>query len=101
MVCGRACPASQEKLTSGKARPLVRLARLSDGMRRPVSAGCDTLPMFDVLEAQRKGDRQCRRLALCERVEVKFSKGASSPLDWIWEIVFRSTASWMKRAKSS
>src|SRR5215831_6425842 len=23
-------------------------------MRRPVSAGCDTLPMFDVLEAQRK-----------------------------------------------
>ncbi len=32
-------------------------------MRRPVSAGCDTLPMFDVLKAQRKGDRQCRRLA--------------------------------------
>src|SRR6516165_5186330 len=26
--------------------------RLPDGMRRPVSAGCDTLPMFDVLEAQ-------------------------------------------------
>jgi len=24
----------------------------TDGMRRPVSAGCDTLPMFDVLEAQ-------------------------------------------------
>jgi hypothetical protein len=23
-------------------------------MRRPVSAGCDTLPMFDVLEAQKK-----------------------------------------------
>src|SRR3989440_11572931 len=27
---------------------------LSDGMRRPVSAGCDTLPMFDVLEAQKR-----------------------------------------------
>jgi len=31
--------------------------RFSDGMRRPVSAGCDRLPMFDVLKAQRKGDR--------------------------------------------
>ena len=29
----------------------------TDGMRRPVSAGCDTLPMFDVLKAQLKGDR--------------------------------------------
>jgi glutathione peroxidase-family protein len=31
-----------------------------DGMRRPVSAGCDTLPMFDVLEAQEKetGDEE-------------------------------------------
>jgi hypothetical protein len=29
----------------------------TDGMRRPVSAGCDTLPRFDVLKAQRKGDR--------------------------------------------
>src|SRR5207253_1500906 len=37
---------------------------LSDGMRRPVSTGCDKLPMIDVLKAQRKGDRQCRRLAL-------------------------------------
>jgi hypothetical protein len=29
-------------------------------MRRPVSAGCDTLPMFDVLEAQEKetGDEE-------------------------------------------
>jgi hypothetical protein len=35
-------------------------------------AGCDTLPMFDVLEAQRKGDRQCRRLALCGGVETGF-----------------------------
>jgi hypothetical protein len=26
--------------------------RLPDGMRRPVSAGCDKLPMFDVLKAQ-------------------------------------------------
>jgi hypothetical protein len=42
-------------------------------MRRPVSAGCDTLPMFDVLEAQRKGDRLCRRLALCEEVGAGFS----------------------------
>jgi hypothetical protein len=29
-----------------------RLRDYSDGMRRPVSAGCDTLPMFDVLKAQ-------------------------------------------------
>src|SRR5882762_1072726 len=26
----------------------------ADGMRRPVSAGCDTLPMFDVLKAQKR-----------------------------------------------
>jgi len=26
-------------------------------MRRPVSTGCDTLPIIDVLEAQEKGDR--------------------------------------------
>jgi hypothetical protein len=30
---------------------------ISDGMRRPVSAGCDKLPRFDALVAQRKGDR--------------------------------------------
>jgi hypothetical protein len=35
----------------------VRFADKSDGMRRPVSAGCDTLPIIDVLEAQEKGDR--------------------------------------------
>jgi hypothetical protein len=29
----------------------------TDGMRRPVSAGCDKLPRFDALVAQRKGDR--------------------------------------------
>jgi hypothetical protein len=29
----------------------------TDGMRRPVSTGCDTLPIIDVLEAQEKGDR--------------------------------------------
>jgi hypothetical protein len=34
-----------------------RTVRFTDGMRRPVSAGCDTLPRFDVLKAQRKGDR--------------------------------------------
>ncbi len=27
------------------------------GWRRPVSTGCDTLPMIDALETQRKGDR--------------------------------------------
>src|SRR5271156_5546214 len=32
----------------------VRFGRLPDGMRRPVSAGCGTLPRFDALEAQRK-----------------------------------------------
>jgi hypothetical protein len=31
--------------------------RLSDGMRRPVSAGCIKLPRIDALVAQRKGDR--------------------------------------------
>jgi hypothetical protein len=30
----------------------LRVRRLPDGMRRPVSAGCDKLPMFDVLKAQ-------------------------------------------------
>jgi len=35
----------------------VRFRRLPDGMRRPVSAGCIKLPMFDVLKAQLKGDR--------------------------------------------
>jgi hypothetical protein len=28
--------------------------RFTDGMRRPVSAGCDTLPRIDVLEAHEK-----------------------------------------------
>ena len=46
-------------------------------MRRPVSPGCDTLPMTDALKAQRKEDRQCKRLAPCKRVEVKFSRGNS------------------------
>jgi len=31
--------------------------------------------MIDVLEAQRKGDRQCRRLALCARVEKNIFQG--------------------------
>ncbi len=34
-----------------------RLREISDGMRRPVSTGCDTLPMIDALEAHWKGDR--------------------------------------------
>jgi hypothetical protein len=60
-------PKRQEKPTCLVCRVLVHvtgamdfkstITLLSDGMRRPVSAGCDTLPMFDVLEAQRKGDR--------------------------------------------
>src|ERR1700680_956323 len=29
-------------------------ARFTDEMRRPVSAGCDTLPMIDVLKAQKR-----------------------------------------------
>jgi hypothetical protein len=29
----------------------------TDGMRRPVSAGCIMLPRIDALVAQRKGDR--------------------------------------------
>ena len=32
--------------------PVIRQVRLPDGMRGPVSAGCDTLPMIDVLKAQ-------------------------------------------------
>src|SRR5947207_10551959 len=65
---------------------------------RPVSAGCDTLPMFDVLKAQRKGDRQCGRLPLFGQRELEVSKCVSSRLVWIWEIACRSTASWMKRS---
>src|SRR3974390_132662 len=62
--------------------------------------GCDTLPMFDVLVAQRKGDRQCRRLALCRLVKARISKQVSSPSVWIWEIAGRSIAFWTKQAKS-
>jgi len=65
---------------------------------RPVSAGCDTFPMFDVLKAHRKGDRQCGRLPLFGQRELEFSKCVSSRLDWTWEIACRSTTSWMKRA---
>src|SRR5215510_15579983 len=54
---------------------------------------------FDVLEAQRKGDRRCKRLALCRRVGKTFSKG-SSRLGWISEIVQVLIAFWMKQAKS-
>src|SRR5215831_16253276 len=50
-------------------------------MRRPVSRGMRYAPN-DVLKAQRKGDRQCRRLALCGRVGKTFSKDGS-PLGWI------------------
>src|ERR1700746_517692 len=32
-------------------------------MRRPVSAGCDTLPMTDALKAQRKGDRPMQEIS--------------------------------------
>jgi len=39
------------------AQALLRFPDLSDGMRRPVSTGCVTLPIIDVLEAQEKGDR--------------------------------------------
>jgi hypothetical protein len=62
---------------SGNWLPHFEKAPYQIEMRRPVSAGCDTLPMFDVLEAQRKGDRQCRRLALYRGVEAGFSQGAS------------------------
>ncbi len=69
---------------------------LSDGMRRPVSAGCDTLPMFDVLKAQRKGDRQCRRLALCGQREVEFSMDEAGEV--ILEQKLPTTPEAMKRA---
>jgi len=39
------------------AHQIVVAEPLPDGMRRPVSTGCDTLPIIDVLEAQEKGDR--------------------------------------------
>jgi len=48
---------------------------------RPVSAGCDTLPMFDVLKAQGKGDQQCGsvqpRLGCSE--QLKGCYGVASP----------------------
>jgi hypothetical protein len=40
--------------TSGCTKNPKKHHGSSDGMRKPVSAGCDTLPMFDVLEAQEK-----------------------------------------------
>src|SRR5438876_8601606 len=54
-----------EKWNCGSKR-----VHLSDGMRRPVSTGCDKLPMIDVLKAQRKGDRQCRRLGICRYTQT-------------------------------
>jgi CDP-diacylglycerol pyrophosphatase len=39
-------------------KPLVRFPDYTDGMRRPVSTGCVTLPMIDVLLSTRKGDRR-------------------------------------------
>jgi len=40
---------------------IYRQARFSNGMRRPVSTGCDTLPMIDALKAQWKGDRLIKK----------------------------------------
>jgi hypothetical protein len=37
--------------------PFIELLRWDE--KAGLQTGCDTLPMFDVLEAQRKGDRQC------------------------------------------
>ena len=46
-------PRSVGSRKSGKFLASFRVRDIkSDGMRRPVSAGCDTLPMFDVLKAQ-------------------------------------------------
>src|ERR1700730_17541370 len=42
---------------SSARTPHLRYRRLPDGMRRPVSTGCVTLPMIDVLLSTRKGDR--------------------------------------------
>src|SRR5258708_16149625 len=52
---------------------LLRPPRLSDGMRRPVSTGCVTLPVIDVLEAQEKGNRLSIRLPLSRSPATKFS----------------------------
>src|SRR5262245_35054803 len=66
---------------------LSGLVRFPDGMRRPVSKRDAIRSQFlDVLEAQRKGDRQCRRLAPCGPRGAGFSKG-SLRLGWISEIV--------------
>src|SRR5215469_11216252 len=75
----RPCPSQLENMTSQTTTCQVGQARIRDprfekpgrfrgciipdGMRRPVSAGCDTLPMIDALKAQLKGDRLCQRLA--------------------------------------
>ena len=42
----------KKDLTGPTLLEISEYANKSDGMRRPVSAGCDTLPMFDVLKAQ-------------------------------------------------
>jgi hypothetical protein len=47
-------------------------------------AGCDTLPMLDVLEAQEDSHH-------ADEQEKHFCKG-SSPLAWIWEIAPVRTA---------
>ncbi len=46
------CLVALPEMCQGHQFHLMYGLRLPDGMRRPVSAGCDTLPMFDVLKAQ-------------------------------------------------
>jgi len=49
---GRMCLSPEKRCTHQYGFQVSRVRDKSDGMRRPVSAGCDTLPMFDVLKAQ-------------------------------------------------
>src|SRR5207253_2903816 len=56
---------------------------LSDGMRRPVSTGCDKLPMIDVLKAQRKGDRQCRSQTFGRMVRSRIAMETGTHSPWV------------------
>jgi hypothetical protein len=47
----------REPIESEQRRKISVAAEKTHPLRRPVSAGCDTLPIINVLEAQRKGDR--------------------------------------------
>jgi len=66
-------------------------------MRRPVSTGCDTLPMIDVLEHNGK-ETGYEKIALWREWQRDL-KEPKLTIVWIWEIAPVITASWMRQVR--